>query len=601
MTQSPNLALPYLAAAQAQKHVTVNEALRLLDAVVMLAILDRDLAAPPPSPVDGARYIVGAGATGAWAGHTGAIAAWQDGAWTFIAPRPGFLAYVVDEAGLAVFDGTSWQGVGGGGSPSALDDLTRLGIGTAADAANPFAAKLNNALWTARTVAEGGDGTLRYKMNKESAAATLSLLMQTAYSGRAEIGLTGDDDLHVKTSPDGALWTEALRIATTTGATAVGRAFSLAGVLSPAEITADQNDYDPAGLAGASLVRLSADAPRHLTGLAGGASGRILTLVNVGAAAITLDGESAASAAADRFAIGSAIVIGPDQGVALIYDAASSRWRAVAIPGSDGGRQTLTAARTYHVDGATGSDANSGRTAGSPFATIQKAIDTAATLDLSIYDVTIQLAPGTYSTTTGNVLKSAVGAGRIVIVGDETVPANVVVVTSGAMASASHANFFARGVRTTYAIRGVQLKSTASGAPVALGVQGGSHVEFQNVDFSTGFTQQIRTVDPGSVSKATGNYAISAGAGIHVNGSILALADISGVTVTLVGTPAFSTGFAVASNIGVISANGASFAGAATGVRYSCTTNSYINAGGSGANFLPGSSSGSTSAGGQYV
>jgi hypothetical protein len=211
MTQSPNLALPYLAAAQAQKHVTVNEALRLLDAVVMLAVLDRDLAAPPASPADGARYIVGAGATGAWAGHVGTIAAWQDGAWAFIAPRPGFLAYVVDEAALVVWDGTSWQ-TAGGGAPSVLDNLTRLGVGTAADATNPFAAKLNNALWTAKTAAEGGDGALRYKMNKESAAATLSLLMQTGYSGRAEIGLTGDDDLHVKVSPDGAAWIEAIRI-----------------------------------------------------------------------------------------------------------------------------------------------------------------------------------------------------------------------------------------------------------------------------------------------------------------------------------------------------------------------------------------------------
>jgi hypothetical protein len=217
MTHSPNLALPYLSAAQAQKHVTVNEALRILDAVVMLALLDRDLAAPPASPADGARYIVAAGATGAWAGHAGAIAAWQDGAWAFIAPRPGFLAYVVDEASLLVWDGSAWQGAGSGGAPSAIDNLTRLGVGTAADATNPFAAKLNNALWTAKTAAEGGDGSLRYKMNKENAAATLSLLMQTGYSGRAEIGLTGDDDLRLKVSPDGATWIDAIHIDRTSG------------------------------------------------------------------------------------------------------------------------------------------------------------------------------------------------------------------------------------------------------------------------------------------------------------------------------------------------------------------------------------------------
>ncbi len=65
---STHLLLPYLLAAQAQKHVTVNEALRLLDGLVQLAVLDRHLTTPPASPADGDRYIVASGATGAWAG-----------------------------------------------------------------------------------------------------------------------------------------------------------------------------------------------------------------------------------------------------------------------------------------------------------------------------------------------------------------------------------------------------------------------------------------------------------------------------------------------------------------------------------------------------
>ena len=65
---SPHLLLPYLVAAQAQKHVTHNEALRLLDAVVQLSVLDRDLTAPPASPADGDRYIVAPAATCLWAG-----------------------------------------------------------------------------------------------------------------------------------------------------------------------------------------------------------------------------------------------------------------------------------------------------------------------------------------------------------------------------------------------------------------------------------------------------------------------------------------------------------------------------------------------------
>ena len=60
-----NLLLPFLSAGQAQKHVTVNESLRMLDGIVQLAVKDANLADPPASPSDGDRYIVPAAATGA--------------------------------------------------------------------------------------------------------------------------------------------------------------------------------------------------------------------------------------------------------------------------------------------------------------------------------------------------------------------------------------------------------------------------------------------------------------------------------------------------------------------------------------------------------
>jgi len=71
---SPNLSLPYLAPAQAQKHVTHNEALGLLDAVVQLAVQSRSQTEPPADPAPGARYIVPPGATGAWSGQEGMLA-----------------------------------------------------------------------------------------------------------------------------------------------------------------------------------------------------------------------------------------------------------------------------------------------------------------------------------------------------------------------------------------------------------------------------------------------------------------------------------------------------------------------------------------------
>jgi len=108
MANSANLALPYLEAAQSQKHVTLNEAVSGLDTLVQLAVLDRDLAAPPASPAEGDRYLVAASPTGAWAGQAGKIAAWQAGAWSFRAPRNGWMAWVLDEALPVFYEAGAW-------------------------------------------------------------------------------------------------------------------------------------------------------------------------------------------------------------------------------------------------------------------------------------------------------------------------------------------------------------------------------------------------------------------------------------------------------------------------------------------------------------
>ena len=107
-----HLLLPYILAAQAQKHVTHNEALRLLDAVVQLSVLDRDLTVPPAAPADGDRYIVASAATGLWAGWDLNVATWVDGVWMRLVPRPGWLAWIADEATCAVWTGTVWKLVG---------------------------------------------------------------------------------------------------------------------------------------------------------------------------------------------------------------------------------------------------------------------------------------------------------------------------------------------------------------------------------------------------------------------------------------------------------------------------------------------------------
>ena len=205
---TPNLGLPYLLSNQAQKHVTLNESLRALDGLLYLAVLDRDLTAPPEAPADGERYLVGEGASGDWTGQDGALALYCDGEWFFFAAQMGWCAWVQDEALFFVHDGAIWRET----TSDKLQNLALLGIGAAADASNPLLAKLNASLFTALEAGSGGTGDLRFKLNKENSANVLSLLLQDGYSTRAEIGLVGDDDLLLKVSPDGSAFHEALRV-----------------------------------------------------------------------------------------------------------------------------------------------------------------------------------------------------------------------------------------------------------------------------------------------------------------------------------------------------------------------------------------------------
>ena len=208
-----NLLLPYILAAQAQKHVTHNETLRLLDGLVQLSVLDRDLTAPPGSPADGDRYIVASGGTGDWAGWDLNVALFTDGAWLRLPPRTGWRAWVEDEDLLLVYDGAAWIG----STPEALQNMALLGLGTTADTSNPFSAKLNAALWTAKTVAEGGTGDLFYTMNKEAAGDDLGLTLQTDFVTKALVGLFGSDRFRLAVSADGSTFFDGLSVDNATG------------------------------------------------------------------------------------------------------------------------------------------------------------------------------------------------------------------------------------------------------------------------------------------------------------------------------------------------------------------------------------------------
>lgn len=111
MAETANLLLPFLAAGQAQKHLTVNDALERLDVLLMLSAKSRTLVAPPAGPEEGERYLVPAGASGAWSGEDGRVAAFLNGGWRFFAPRPGWRCFVEDEGDDAVFVSGVWTGL----------------------------------------------------------------------------------------------------------------------------------------------------------------------------------------------------------------------------------------------------------------------------------------------------------------------------------------------------------------------------------------------------------------------------------------------------------------------------------------------------------
>lgn len=101
-------ALPLLSSGQAQKEITHNEALLLVDRLLHLAIVTRSLTAPPSAPAAGSAYIVPAGATGAWSGQANAIAGFDGFGWSFTTPVAGTLAFISDENCIAIFT-TAWS------------------------------------------------------------------------------------------------------------------------------------------------------------------------------------------------------------------------------------------------------------------------------------------------------------------------------------------------------------------------------------------------------------------------------------------------------------------------------------------------------------
>lgn len=202
--ETTNLALPYILSAQSQKHVTHNEALRRLDGLVQL-VIQQETGTPPGSPAEGQCFAVAAAPTGAWSGKAGKVAFFADGAWLFLSPKDGWVAWFADADRQKIWTGTAW------GDLLSESTIPKLGVNTSADTTNRLAVS------SAATLLNHAGAGHQLKLNKNASGDTLSLLYQTNWSGRAEMGLAGSNDFELKVSADGSAWATALRT-TATGA-----------------------------------------------------------------------------------------------------------------------------------------------------------------------------------------------------------------------------------------------------------------------------------------------------------------------------------------------------------------------------------------------
>lgn len=232
---SPRLSLPFIAPAQAQKHITHNEALLRLDALTQLTLQGINQSTPPVTPQEGQVWALGATPVGDWIGQSGALAAYQNGAWVFVMPATGWQAVDLADTRLKIWTGSAWD-------VPENDALEGVGINASFDAFNRLVVAAQASLFT-----HDGNGH-QIKVNKAATADTASLLFQTGFSGRAEMGTTGDDAFAIKVSPDGTTWHTGLLFDPAGGQAQAPSGLNVTGQITGTAVTQTTVDATPGRL-----------------------------------------------------------------------------------------------------------------------------------------------------------------------------------------------------------------------------------------------------------------------------------------------------------------------------------------------------------------
>lgn len=228
---TPNFSIPVLAAAQDQKHVTVNEAFRVVDTAMNLTVIRADFTDPPGSPSEGDKYIPAAPAGGTWVGREGEVAAFINAEWVFFTPAKGWRAYDQSTDTLLLWDGTAWTsllGSAGDGTAAApaysftsdpatgmyLNASGQLGL-SAAGAERLLVTASQVVSSTGSVLADNAGSDSTVTVNKNATGDDAGFTFQRAFTTVAQLGALGDDDFSIKV---GTSFTTALRIDASTAA-----------------------------------------------------------------------------------------------------------------------------------------------------------------------------------------------------------------------------------------------------------------------------------------------------------------------------------------------------------------------------------------------
>lgn len=263
----------------------------------------------------------------------------------------------------------------------------------------------------------------------------------------------------------------------------------------------------------------------------------------------------------------------------------------LSFEGVDQVRVQLTADTTYYVR-EDGDDDNDGLadSATRSFATIQRAFDVLGTKDTAGYDVTIQVADGTYTDLVVVQNLYASGGSTITLLGNPATPSSCLISVTG-----NHALKFSN---TSLTINGFKLSTTTSGSCIVADLN--AFVLVGEIEFGAAAGYHVQS-DTGALIYFLSNYTISGSSYGHMHGSLGGNIQCPSLTITLTGTPAWGSQFARAVFASTIYISGCTFSGSATGTRYDVGLNGIIYTGGGGANYLPGDAAGSAWSGGQYL